>query len=163
MEKRPLSSRAPIDERWMAAVSGQDEFTTFVDTTRPWDREPVSLPVRVTAAAWSIAGANVLVGCWAAAVLTRFWPCAGLVCSLTTLGGRPGLLLALTSLCILTTTGAALLTGGLARADAWQLAVLLLAAVVGIGCLIGPLLVLSLAAGAVAIVCLSVLFVVERL
>jgi hypothetical protein len=163
MHRVPISSRIPIDERWLAAVSEPDELGRFVSSTRPWDREPVSLPVRVTAALWCIVGANVLVGCWAAALLTRWWQCSGIVCSLTTFGSRPGLLLILTSTSVLATVVMALLTGGLTRANGWQLAVLMLAAVVGVGCLLGPLLVLTIAAVAVGLACLSVLFLVERL
>ena len=73
MERVPVSSRTPIDERWLAAVSEPDEFATFVNSARPWEREPIALPARLTAALWAIAGANVLVGCWAAALLTEFW------------------------------------------------------------------------------------------
>ena len=163
MHQLPISSRTPIDERWFAAVSEPDELATFVSSARTWDRVPISLPARVTAALWAVAGANLLVGCWAAALLTRFWSCSGLVCSVTTLGNRPGLLLALSTICVLTTVGMALPTGGLARANGWQLAVLVLTAVVGVGCLLGPLLVLTVAAVAVGLACLSVLFLVERL
>jgi hypothetical protein len=162
MERVSVSSRTPIDEQCLAAVSQSGEFAAFVNSARPWDREPVALPARVTAALWAVAGANVLVGCWAAALLTRFWSCSGLVCSVTTLGNRPGLLLALSTICVLTTVGLALATGGLARANGWQLAVLVLMAVVGLGCLLGPLLVLTVAAVAVGLACLSVMFLVER-
>jgi hypothetical protein len=163
MDRMPISSRKPIDERWLVAVSEPDELATLVSSARLWEREPIALTARMTAAVWAIAGANILVGCWAAVVLARFWPCSGLVCSITTFGNRPGLLLALSTICVLTTLGMAVLTGGLTRANGWQLAVLVLTAVVGIGCLVGPLLVLTVAAVAIGLACLSVLFVVDRL
>lgn len=157
------ASRTPIDEQWLAAVSDPDELATFVNSARPWEHEPIPLPRRVTAALWCIAGVNVLVGCWATAVLSEFWPCSGLACSLTTLGNRPGLLLTLTSICFLTTAGTAPLTRGLTRANGWQLGVLAPTAIVGIGCLLGPLLILMVVVIAVAVACLSLLFLVERL
>ncbi len=162
METVPTPSLMSIDERYLDTVVEHDPLGALADSSHAWDREPVALPVRLSAALWSIAGADVLVGCWAAAVFTGFWPCAGALGWLTTLGHHPGLLAVLCAACVLTVATVALMTGGLARANAWQLAVLVLAGIVGVGCLLGPVLVLAVVAVVVAIVGYGVLFVVER-
>jgi hypothetical protein len=117
-----------------------DALTAYVESARPWAREQVPLPVDVTAVLWTIVVANVLLEGWAVAVLTGVRRCDGFLCSLTTLGGRPWLLLVLSGCCLLSLVSAAAVTGGLTRAGGGQLAVLVVAALTGVGAVLGVVL-----------------------
>jgi hypothetical protein len=145
---------------------GEDDVLgAFVASTRPWGRAQVPLAPEVTAAVWAISVVDVLAGAWAVTVLVAGWSCAGFLCSLSTWGGRPVLLLGLTGGCVLATIVLAVLTGGLTRAGGGQLAALVLTAVVGVVAVISTVLALGLAALAVAVgvaVVMGFIVAVER-
>jgi hypothetical protein len=152
-----------VRNRVLVPLRDADPFSAFVASTGPWGRVPVPLSPRLAAACLGLALTNVLVGGWAAIVLAAGWPCSGFFCRLSTLGGRPVLLLGLTGGCVLATALLAAVTGGIARAGGGQLAALTLTAAVGAvaaaGAVLVALLIILAAAGATALL----LTLIERL
>lgn len=143
----------------------RDVLGAFLESTRPWGRVQVPLEPEVTAAFWAITVLDVLAGAWATTVLAAGWACSGFLCALSTWGGRPALLLALTGACVLATIVLAAPTGGLVRAGGGQLTVLTLNGMVGVGAVAGAVLALVLVALAVAAgvaVVMGLIVVVER-
>lgn len=129
----------------------QDVLEGFATSVRPWGRLPVPLTASVTCALWIVLVASGGVGGWLIAVLSGAAPCEGLFCTLATLGGHPGLLLALAGSCVVPLLGAATVTRGLTQANAPQLAVIAAAAVAGIVSLLGVAAILLLVTLAMAL------------
>lgn len=162
MESSPILSVPPDAGRNREHEPEPDALGVFLGSTRPWDHGQVPLTRRVAALAWGVAAANVLAGLWAVAVLTGAVPCAGILCSLSTLGGHPVLLLILTSCCVVMTIALAAVTSGMSRVNSWQLAILVVIATIGTGTVLGAALVLLLIAAAVTLVGGFLLVLLER-
>jgi hypothetical protein len=141
---------------------GADALGAFVASTRRWSSVQVPLAPGLSAAFGGVAVADGLVGGWAATVLAAGWPCSGFLCELSTLGGRPTLLLAVTAGCLLVTALLAAVTGGLARAGGGQLTALTLTAAVGVVAAIGAVLALVLVVLAAAAAAALLLALFER-
>ena len=142
---------------------GDDALGAFVATTRRWSRVQVELAPEVSNVCRAVAVADLAVSGWAMVVLGMRWPCSGLLCGLSTLGGRPALLLVVAAGCVLATAVLAAVTGGLVRAGAGQLAALTLTTVIGAAATVGAVLVLVVATIAVAAAVNLLLTVVERI
>jgi hypothetical protein len=142
---------------------GGDALGAFVSSVRPWSRVPVPLPPGLATAVGAVALVNLVVGGWAVTVLMAGWSCTGFLCAMSTLGGRPALLLALTAGCVLATVLLAASTGGLARAGGGQLAALALTSTVGVVAAVGAVLALVLAALVVAAAVLVLIALIERI
>lgn len=141
---------------------GGDVLSAFVASTRPLGRTQVALPPGVSAVCWGVALVDVMVGGWAAILLQNGWTCSGFLCALSTLGGRPSLLLTLSVGCVLATLLLAALTGGLVRAGGGQLAALVLTSVVGTGAAIGAVLAFLLVLVALAVGVVALIALLER-
>jgi hypothetical protein len=153
------------ENRVARAGSGEpdaDALAAFVASTSRWTRVQAPLAPRLSIAFGAVALANLVVAGWATTVLAAGWPCSAFLCSLSTLGGRPALLLVLTAGCVLATVLLAVFTGGLVRAGSRQLAALTLTSAVGVGAAVGAVLALVLIALAVAAAVLFLLALIER-
>ena len=144
------------------AEPGTDALAVFVASTSRWAGVPVPLGSRLSTTAWVVALLNLAAGGWAVAVLVAGWSCSWFICRLSTLGGRPGLQLALAGGCVLATVALAVATGGLTRAGGGQLAVLTSTALVGVVTAAGAVLAFLLVAVAVAAVIAFLLNLIER-
>jgi hypothetical protein len=146
-----------------AVRESEDALSVFVESTRSWHREPVPLSRRTRTALWVVAAANLLVSSWLATVLTSLTPCSGFLCTIATLGDHHVVLLVLTGSCVAAMVGTAVMTGGLTRANGGHLAVLVPAAAVGVGAVLGVVLVLLLVTAVIAAVGHVLLLVIENL
>ena len=152
-----------VRDKALVQVGDADALGAFVASTSPWGRVQVPLSPRLSAAFLGVALTNLIVGAGAATVLVGGRPRSGFFYELSTLGGRPGLLLALTGGCVLATALLAAVTGGLARAGGGQLAALTLTATVGVVAAVGAVVTLLLVAVAVAAAVAVLLNLIERL
>jgi hypothetical protein len=134
-----------------------------VASTRSCGSVQEPLPRPLTYALWAITAGNLLVGGWAAAVLTGALSCSGFLCTLATLGDRPLLLLILTCNCVAAMLGAATVTGGLTKAGGAQWGVLVTTAVVGACTVLGVVLALLLVAAAITLIGGVFIAVIERM
>ena len=150
------------EQRVTWAVSAVDPLGAFVASTTPWTRVQAPLAPGLTTAFRCVALADLIVGGWAATVLALGWSCSGFLCGLSTLGGRPALLLGLTAGCVLATVLLAVVTGGLVRAGGGQLAALTVTAGVGVVVSAGAVLALVLVAVAVCAAIAFLLTLIER-
>jgi hypothetical protein len=159
-----MSERDPVPVRPAggAGEAGGDALRAFVASTRGLGRVQVPLEPEVSAAFRLVALLNLLVGGWAATVLAERWPCSGVLCRLSSLGGRPALLLALTGGCLLVMLALAVPTGGMSRAGGGQLAALTLASTVGAGAVLGAVLAVVLTAVAAALIAVVVIALFEH-
>lgn len=114
--------------------------------------ERARLNSELTAGCWGLVLMNLIVAGWSFAVLTAALPCSGVLCSLTTLGDRPLLQLALTVSCAAAMLAVAAMTDGLTRAHPAERVVLAVIGVVGVGAVLGVALVLLLVAAAITVV-----------
>src|SRR4051812_34695730 len=111
--------------------AGGAALRDFVATTRRWTGGQGELAPAGSNVCRAVVVADLATAGWAMVVLGMRWPCSGLVCEATTVGGRPTLLLVWTLACVLAAVVLAVGTGGLERAGAGQLAALTLTTVLG--------------------------------
>jgi hypothetical protein len=125
----------------------------FIDQgTRPWSGEPLALPSALTCVLWIVLVADSAVGIWLIAVRSGAAPCSGLPCSIATLGGHPDLLLTLCTVAVVSLGALAVTTGGLSRAGAAPLAMMIVSGAAGVVVLLGVVALLT-----VATLCLAAL------
>jgi hypothetical protein len=135
----------------------------FVDTgARPWAGEPVPLSPATTGVLWILLGINLPVAGWLIAVRTGAAPCSGTPCAIATLGGHAGWLLILSVFCVVALAGSALVTRGLSRANAPQLALITVGAVGGVVAALGVFALLITVAVSMVIVGIVLLLIVDR-
>jgi hypothetical protein len=149
IDRLPSVTSRPEPERPGAELAEPDALATFAASTRRWEGTQVALPPAASFGFWVIGAASLLLGGWTAAVLLGTVSCANIVCSVVLLGDHPRLVLVLAGGCVLALAAAAVPTGGLTRADGYQLALLALSAVAGVSALLG--VVLAVVGTAVAI------------
>ena len=109
---------------------------------RPWGSAATDLSPRATAFLWTLSVLNLLYVGWLFAVGGGITPCAGLPCSVATLGGHPQLTLILAGACALTLAVAMPVTRGLTCANGPQLALVVGGAVCGFVAVSGAALLL---------------------
>lgn len=131
-----------------------DILTTFVHRrTRGWGSVPVPLSPTVTAALWVLLVLNLAFSGWLVAVRGGAAVCAGILCTVATLGGHTVLTLVLTALCVGALLALVPSTRWLTCAGGPQIAVIVLASLSGVAALAGVAALLLFAA-----LCLVVAF-----
>lgn len=157
MNGRALPDRRSVDV-------APDVLVRFLaEGVRPWGTVPARLSSAVTATLWTLLVLNLALAAVLVALRAGEAPCAGLVCTVATLGDHPLLVFVLAISCAAALTVAAPATRGLSRANGPQLAVVVPAGLCGVFALAGVAAVLVGAALCLA-VGLGLLFViVDRL
>lgn len=105
--------------------------------TRRHTSVPVELPIGTTVLLWLILLGDASLLTWLVAVRSGSAPCAGFPCAVATFGDNPVVLLPVTAACVLAMVGVAPVSRGLSRANAPQLALLVVAGTIGAGVLLG--------------------------
>jgi hypothetical protein len=110
---------------------------TFVQSSQPWSREGVRVPLRLTCLLWALIPTELALSIWLVTILTGDSRCNGQICAVATLGNHPGVLLACAAICI---AGLAVLipgTRGLSRCNGRQVAAVALSSAAGGAALVG--------------------------
>ncbi|WP_028922034.1 hypothetical protein [Pseudonocardia acaciae] len=158
----PSLLEPPIDRLPGVVPDDDDVLEDFAASARPWSHLPVPLSAPVTFALWMVVIASGGFSGWLVAVLSGAAPCEGFPCAVATLGGHPGLLLALAGSGAVLLMGVATVTRGLTRAGAPQLAVIVVATVAGIASLLGVAALLLVVALGMGLVGALFVFLVDR-
>jgi hypothetical protein len=131
--------------------------------TRPWGSVPAHLSTPVVGALWTVLVLNLVLGAWLLAVRAGVTPCAGVVCTVVTLGGDPVLPLVLSEACAAALAVSVPMTRGFSRASGPQLALIVVGVLAGVVALSGALAVLVVAALSGVLVLGGLARIVERL
>ena len=147
----------------LSTVPRADALGDFVATTRRWTGVQIELAPEVSAVCRTVAVANLATCGWAMVVLGMRWPCTGFLCTATTFGGRPALLLGWTIACALAAVILSVSTHGMVRVGAGQMAALVLTTLLGAIAALGAAVVLVLAALVVTASVNALLIVIEHI
>jgi|GEM_PF-2919954 len=135
----------------------------FVATgTRPWGGEAVEMPDAVTAWFWAVLAANTGFGAWLAAVVFGHAQCSGLSCAVAT-WDRPGFLLVLAAVCVVTITTVSVLSHGLTNIAPVPLSIAVTGAACGVVAVAGIAALLALVVTGLAIAGGVLVAVIDRI
>jgi hypothetical protein len=163
LNDRPVggSQSRDVGRRPSSSTVRDNLLHSFVQSSQPWSREGVRLPLRLTCLLWALIPGQLTWAIWLVTVLTGDNRCDGWICAVATLGNHPGVLLACVAICI---AGLAVLapgTRGLSRCDGRQVAGVAVAsaaggvAMLGIAALIVSAAIGLIVLGAIAVIAVS--------
>jgi hypothetical protein len=155
---RPSLDLPPISE---IPILPPDALAEYALTTRPWDRDPITLPTSITRGLWIILVGTAAVAGWLVAVRAWYAPHSGLVYTVATLG-HPRLVLILAVIATVVLLGLAPFTRGLTRAGSPELAVMIVAGVAGVVAVLGAVALAVLTVAVAFLAVAAIVAAVER-